>query len=370
MRIRAIASILALSMATASVPVAALAQGMDADTKEAKVLFEDGLKLYKAGKAEEARVKFKAAYGLKKRPSIVLNLAHTELDTKRYVEAAFHFREALGLPGLDKDDQDNARAGIADARKNLGVVNIDAPAGTTLTIDGEVHAGAFTDGVEVLPGAHTVQLKGTDGKESVDKIQVVAGGTVTVRLRAGAAPKTEPPKTEPPKTEPPKTEPPKTEPPKTEPPKTEPPTTEPPKTEPPTTEPPTTEPPMRTPFLKTIHPVTYVAAGVTVVSAVLWPIFWHSMNVHKDNVDTLTRYLSDPRYANQIETIKAKGRDEVSSANTYTTLTNVFGVTTFVALGTTVATFFLLRKKDGTPTVAFTAVPTYGGASFSLAGTF
>jgi hypothetical protein len=94
MRFRAIASILAVTLATASLPTAAIAQGMDADTKEAKALFEDGLKLYKAGKTEEARVKFKAAYGLKKRPSIVLNLAHTELDTKRYMEASQHFREA------------------------------------------------------------------------------------------------------------------------------------------------------------------------------------------------------------------------------------------------------------------------------------
>ena len=88
MRIRAIASILAVTVATASLPTAALAQGMDADTKEAKALFEDGLKLYKAGKPEEARVKFKAAYGLKKRPSIILNLAHAELDTKRPLDAA------------------------------------------------------------------------------------------------------------------------------------------------------------------------------------------------------------------------------------------------------------------------------------------
>ncbi len=372
MRFRAIASILALSIATASVPTAAIAQGMDADTREAKSLFEEGLKLYKTGKPEEARVKFKAAYGLKKRPSIVLNLAHTELDTKRPLEAAAHFREALALPGLDKDDQDNARGGLADARKQLGVVNVDAPAGSSVTIDGEVRQGPYADGIDVLPGAHTVQIKNADGKESVDRIQLVAGGSTTVRFRATAtAPKTvEPPKT----VETPKT---------TEAPQTTEATTEPPQTTeatpegeaPKTTEQPKEEAPMRTSFLASIHPVTYVAAGVTVVSALLWPIFWTSRNIHSDNVGILSAWVLDPKNANNpnMASVKAQGLYEVDQTNKYNTLTNVFGVVTLVGAVVTVGSFFLLRKKDqpeSAPTAALSVAPTWGGATFSLTGTF
>src|SRR4051812_1334424 len=100
MRTRAIAclsALLSLSVTAATLHTTTLvvAQAMDADTKEAKALFEAGVALYKAGNYEDARVKFKAAYGLKKRPSIIINLARSELQTKRPLDAAQHFREVL-----------------------------------------------------------------------------------------------------------------------------------------------------------------------------------------------------------------------------------------------------------------------------------
>src|ERR1700687_1417698 len=116
MRTRALASLLALNLvciAGAALPttfVAGIASAqMDADTKEAKALFEDGVKLYKDGKYEDARVKFKAAYGLKKRPSILINLARAELQTKRPLDAAAHFKETLTLPDLKPEDKEDAK---------------------------------------------------------------------------------------------------------------------------------------------------------------------------------------------------------------------------------------------------------------------
>jgi len=109
MRHRALALLLSTSIAATSLTtLPALAQ-MDADTKEAKALFEDGVKLYKAGDFEKARVKFKAAYGLKKRPSILLNLARAELQTKHPVEAAAHFHELMTLADAKPEDKDDAR---------------------------------------------------------------------------------------------------------------------------------------------------------------------------------------------------------------------------------------------------------------------
>src|SRR5689334_10733394 len=119
MRSRALPLAIALSLASAPLvfPLpSAIAQGMDADTKEAKALFEDGVKLYKAGKFEEARVKFKAAYGLKKRPSIVLNLANAEMQTKRPMDAIAHFKEVLSMGDAKQDDKDEAKTGLAEAR--------------------------------------------------------------------------------------------------------------------------------------------------------------------------------------------------------------------------------------------------------------
>src|SRR5688572_4372757 len=138
MRTRFIACLMVTTMVATSLPNLssrsggrASAQTMDADTKEAKSLFEDGVKLYKTGKYEEARVKFKAAYGLKKRPSITINLANAELQTKRPIDALAHFREVLAMSDAKAEDKEEARNGIVEARKHVGVVTIDAPAGAS-----------------------------------------------------------------------------------------------------------------------------------------------------------------------------------------------------------------------------------------------
>ncbi|MBI2394614.1 MAG: tetratricopeptide repeat protein [Deltaproteobacteria bacterium] len=379
MRFRAFAFVLATSFATTSVTLPvhdAFAQGMDADTKEAKTLFEDGVKLYKAGKYEEARVKFKAAYGLKKRPSIILNLAHAELQTKRPLDAIAHFKEVLALPDAKPDDKDEAKTGLADARKQVGTLVVDAPTGTVVTIDGESRTVPGDSAIEVLPGVHTVVLKHA-GKDHVQKVDLAAGQTVEVKPGAVTPPPvptatatatataTTPPPA-PTETAPPAP--------------TE--TAAPAETAPPPPPPPPTKGDKRG-FFEGVHPVTYVAAGVTVLGAIGWIAFYASSQTHYANADRYAEAILRPTCgtpdaagkpctsAANKALYRDEGNREIQDGDSQKSLAIVSGVVTGVAAGATVLTYILLRKKETKPAVAFIGAPTLGGGvTFSLVGQF
>ena len=358
MRNEALACLLAVSVASGSVTLetkSAYAQAMDADTKEAKKLFEEGVALYKTGKFEEARSKFKAAYGLKKRPSIVLNLANAELQTKRPMDAATHYHEVLGLADAKPDDKEDAKAGLASARKELGLIHVDAPAGSQIFIDGELRATAPVEGVEVLPGSHTVNVK-VNGKDNIEKVGLSAGGAVTVK--PGTPVKVETPPPPPPPDKPPPPPPDKPPPP---------PDTPPP---PPDTHPPSTgEKPN---FFKTLHWSTYVSAGVAVIGTVGWIGFYSSFSTHDDNAVKLeAAYRTKGATCKTTDGIPCKtaGLDEISQRDSAKGWMITSAVFTVLGVAGTAVTFVLLRKKDPPP-VALIVAPTVGGAELSIVGRF
>jgi hypothetical protein len=375
MRNRALAFVLAVSVGAAAFegPVflpSAFAQGMDADTKEAKSLFEEGVKLYKGGKYEEARVKFKAAYGLKKRPSIVLNLANAELQTKRPLDAVNHYKELIGMPDAKADDKAEATTGLNDAKKQIATVVVDAPTGTTVVIDGENHQVPVDGEIYLLPGTHTIVVK--LAKEIVEKPTLIAGQTLTVKSKSEPPPVVTPPPT--PTTAPPAatTEPPPAS--TTAPPAA---TTEPPPAPPPETPAPTT----KRGFFDGVHPVTYVSAGVAVVGVVGWIVFAFNAKTHDDNVSTLLEAFNRPICSPSVpagtkcatqqhhEEYGAQGKDEVSKADRARTWSTVSAIVAGVAVAGTIITYVALRKP-AEKQVGFAAVPTWGGATFSLVGTF
>jgi tetratricopeptide (TPR) repeat protein len=372
MRKQALACLLAVSLASASTSTQlvfvrdAHAQAMDADTKEAKKLFDEGVALYKTGKYEEARVKFKAAYGLKKRPSIIINLANAEMQTKRPLDAAAHYREVLGMADAKPDDKEDAKNGLAEVRKQLAVIQIDAPAGSAVTIDGEAKGTTpIEGGIEVLPGAHTVVVK-VAGKDITEKVSPNAGGSITVKANKAAEPVTPPPVTPPTGggggTEPP-----------------------PGNTGGPVEPPPAggtgpgagggtvTTPDTHKPgFFQSLHWSTYASAGVTVVGAIGWVVFYSSFSTHDDNAVKLQQaYAQKGDRCRTTDNVSCKtaGLDEISQRDSAQKWMIASATLTILGAAGTVATYVLLRKKEA-PTVSLTVAPTVGGASFSLAGTF
>lgn len=384
MRTRLTSSICSLSivaLVAATIPVTLTthethAQGMDADTKEAKTLFEDGVKLYREGHYEEARVKFKAAYGLKKRPSILLNLARAELQTKRPLDAAAHFRELIAMPDAKAEDRDDAKAGLADARKLLGVVAIDAPDGSTVTIDGEARGTTPMEPIDVAAGGHSFTVKAPSGKVTTEKVTLFAGQTTTMHAHGDA--------------------------------KAEPALVDKKPDETPTAEPPTTDKKPDTTtdsgnaydgddtaakpdepahkvdeapkhagksFFASLSPLTYIAAGVTVGAAVGWGVAYSTYSTHKTNVDNISAWLQQnqpttPAQQTDWDNWQATGKDEVNSANSALTYSRVFMVLTIVGAGTTIASLLWMRDTgpvDGAPAAASASPGAISGLNFSAA---
>ncbi|MEZ4376462.1 MAG: hypothetical protein R3B07_37000 [Polyangiaceae bacterium] len=98
MRTRAYTLALALSLSAASpllVSSSAQAQSADAMTEMARQRFQEGVQYYDAKDYEKARAAFLQAYALKKHPSVLLNLAQSELRSGHEADAAQHFETFL-----------------------------------------------------------------------------------------------------------------------------------------------------------------------------------------------------------------------------------------------------------------------------------
>jgi hypothetical protein len=370
MRTRALPFVLATLVAAPSLTLPArevLAQaptsGMDPDTKEAKTLFDDGVKLYKAGKYEEARVKFKAAYGLKRRPSIGLNLANAELQTKRPLEALVHFRDVVAMPEAKPEDREEAKQGIVEARKQVGTVFVEATIGTTVTVDGEPRTVNPDGSLELLPGAHVIVLRGE--KETTEKVTLVAGQTITVRPGGSAPPvvATLPaPTPEPlPAVEPPPA-----------------PAPAPPPATPQPFVPPPSPPADRSTRSGGVPAVTWVGAGLTAVALAGWIGFAVTANRHDSNAqayaDAIARPTCSPGVTGPCTSASNKliyrdlGLEQIDKASNARTLAWISGASFFVIGGATLASYFLLREPERR--VAVAATPTVGGAEITLMGRF
>lgn len=175
---------LATVLTTATVwPAAAHAQS-DFERSEAQKRFDEGNKLYAAGKYDESRVKFLQAWAALKRPSVLFNLARSEQLAGRLVEAARDYRAYLRLtdPKISEKDREEIRARLAEVDTQLGRFSISVPAGARVTIDGEsIDDAALVEPVSVRPGLHEVRASWV-GKIKAAEVLAVAGATKDVSI--------------------------------------------------------------------------------------------------------------------------------------------------------------------------------------------
>jgi hypothetical protein len=185
MRTRSVAAALLIAFVPATTSTSALAQTSDDPiVKAARARFNEGVDFYDKGQFENARAAFLQAYALRKHPAVLLNLAQSSLRSGHTLEAARYFeqylRESAALSAAQRGD---AEKGLADARTKLGRLDVIAPAGTEIDVDGE-HVGTapLSDPVDVEPGSHTVK-SGSDSKT----VTVAAGQVEAVSLEASPA---------------------------------------------------------------------------------------------------------------------------------------------------------------------------------------
>jgi hypothetical protein len=164
-------------------PAKAQTGAEDPTTAMARARFKEGVEYYDKGQFELARAAFLQAYALKKHPAVLLNLAWSCLKSGHALEAERYFRQFLS-EGREISDKQRADAndGLNQTHAKLGRIEVSAPTGTEVTIDGERAGTApIADLIPVEAGAHTVKFKGPDGATETDSVSVMGGEKVVAR---------------------------------------------------------------------------------------------------------------------------------------------------------------------------------------------
>jgi hypothetical protein len=217
MRRLPIASFLFIAALAAQAP--AFAQGLSAND-EANARFQTGLKYYDARDFESARLAFTQAYAVLQKPSILLNLALSELYSNHPVEAIAHLEQYMNDPSTPADKREKAKKPLDEAMKKTGHLEIRTAPQAQVRLDGKPIAVTASP-VHVMPGAHALEAK-LGAKTKTANVEAKAGETTAVDLafeqEPAPGPATPPPSSTaaspapPPGTDPGPTEPPPTSP--------------------------------------------------------------------------------------------------------------------------------------------------------------
>lgn len=164
---------------------ATLAHADDAAMAEAHARFNEGLQLADDAKFEEARLKFLQAFAVLKAPTVLFNLATTEQKTGHDVEAIEHYRAFLKVSGNDTRITDamreKAEQYIAALLVKVGQIDIDAPDGAKISVDGKPLEDGSKEPVPVAPGKRTIEAA-FRGKFKSVTVDVDVGQIVTATL--------------------------------------------------------------------------------------------------------------------------------------------------------------------------------------------
>jgi hypothetical protein len=173
------------AIAAAVLAAAATAGADDTAQRDAQARFEEGLARVRAGAYDDARVSFEQAAAVMRKPAVIWNLALTEEKTHRPVEALAHFKEYLRLALSTDPDRPRAQKHIDTLNAATAHIDVAAPAGATITLDGtrEVGAAPLGDAVDVVPGHHEVVARLPTGVK-VASLDLVAGQTARADLSA------------------------------------------------------------------------------------------------------------------------------------------------------------------------------------------
>ncbi len=134
----------------------------DLAVREAQARFEEGKRLYREGhNYDGARLKFLQAYAVTRSAEILWNLAVSEFDSGNLEDAVNHLRAYE----LDPKGKAANKALIGEllrrARRHLVQVEIDAPPGAMITVDGRVIAelAPLQQPLDLRAGAHAIDVR-------------------------------------------------------------------------------------------------------------------------------------------------------------------------------------------------------------------
>jgi hypothetical protein len=200
MRIRALAFAIIVSLPTVAL----------ADNKaESDKLFGEGLQLFAQKDFVHARMKFAEAYSKYPSPNSLLNLARSEQLSNECVDAVMHYRAYIALPEnprISSFDRGSASIKLNECLGKIGRIQVNAPRGAKVTIDGLAQVWTSGEPIDVPPGTHRVDI----AFENLTKSRTTSPGEgeVTTVQWEDPAPPPPPPPPPPPETKPPEPPPP------------------------------------------------------------------------------------------------------------------------------------------------------------------
>jgi PEGA domain len=166
------------------------------DVAEARAHFDQGSKLYRAGKYRDAIVEFEAAYRLKPHGAIHYNVAQCREKLEHWPEALRSYQDYLReVP--DARDRAAVRATMGRIERRLAAAGVQAllvysdPPGAAIRIDGKPR-GRTPYHVALAPGIYRLSLALSGYEPEEQEVEVSMAGTrlvdVVLRSRAVATP--------------------------------------------------------------------------------------------------------------------------------------------------------------------------------------
>jgi hypothetical protein len=122
----------------------------DPAVHDAQARFQEGLARVQSRDFEAARISFAEAYAVLKRPAILWNLALAEEKTGHALDALVHFKRLSRDPAAPGADREDARHHAQVLMAATAHLDVQAPSGAVVRLDGEV---VRLDGEIVVGGA-------------------------------------------------------------------------------------------------------------------------------------------------------------------------------------------------------------------------
>jgi hypothetical protein len=128
---------------------------------ESDKLFGEGLNLFTQKDYNHARMKFAEAYSKYPSPNSLLNLARAEQLMGECVDAVLHYRAYIALPEnprISSFDRGSATIKLNECLAKIGRVQVTAPRGAHVTVDGLARVWTPGEPLDVPAGQHRIDI--------------------------------------------------------------------------------------------------------------------------------------------------------------------------------------------------------------------
>ncbi len=174
---------------------------------ESDRLFGEGLQMFAQKDFNHARMKFAEAYSKYPSPNSLLNLARAEQLMGECVDAVLHYRAYIALPEnprISSFDRGSATIKLNECLAKIARVQVNAPRGAHVTVDGLARVGPPGEPLDVPAGQHRIDIS----FENLTKSRTTSPGEGEVTNVAWEDPAPPPPPPEVKHVEPPPPQPP------------------------------------------------------------------------------------------------------------------------------------------------------------------